>query len=396
MSSNSSRISRRRILKSVGAAAVSGGAATLLGASTAAAQQGAPAVLTNTQAGRKFRAFVKFNNNPPSVQQLTVRGLTGRQVLIRTEAAQTCYTNVDQVLLPGSIAERQDSRAPQPVIVGHGGVGIVEAIGSQVVRCQVGDLVVSNLHRSCGSCFNCLHMRADKCLSVNQTPTCDMQDGTPVVTTTGAMSELMIVQKNMPCPSSPRFLLLNSQCSPAWASDSGNRATGIDYPNINTQTVAAGTVLPNPAGGTYTAAANFVPYDPKTVITGNPNQWFNVNMFSLQPFVPCPGASGLCSTLGNASRGILRGPGLGSWNFSLVKDTPLHVLGEGGSIQFRAEFFNILNRANFAAPSPAIFAGGNSNSLAGAFSQAPNTSVAAITSTTTTSRQIQFALKVLF
>jgi S-(hydroxymethyl)glutathione dehydrogenase/alcohol dehydrogenase len=200
MSSNSLRISRRRVLKSVGAAAVSGGAATLLGASAAAAQQGAPAVLTNTQAGRKFRAFVKFNNNPPSVQQLTVRGLTGRQVLIRTEAAQTCYTNVDQVLLPGSVAERQDSRAPQPVIVGHGGVGIVEAIGSQVVRCQVGDLVVSNLHRSCGSCFNCLRMRADKCLSVNQTPTCDMQDGTPVVTTTGAMSELMIVQEEYAVP----------------------------------------------------------------------------------------------------------------------------------------------------------------------------------------------------
>ena len=179
-------------------------------------------------------------------------------------------------------------------------------------------------------------------------------------------------------------------------SDSGNRATGIDYPNINTQTVAAGTVLPNPAGGTYTAAANFVPYDPKTVITGNPNQWFNVNMFSLQPFVPCPGASGLCSTLGNVSRGILRGPGLGSWNFSLVKDTSLPLLGESGSVQFRAEFFNILNRANFAAPSPAIFAGGNSNSLAGAFSQAPNTSVAAITSTTTTARQIQFALKLIF
>ena len=180
-------------------------------------------------------------------------------------------------------------------------------------------------------------------------------------------------------------------------SDSGNRATGVDRPNLNTQTIAAGTVLPNPAGGTYAAAANFVPYDPKTVIIGSPNQWFNINMFSLQPFVPCPTGGGLCSTLGDVSRGFLRGPGLGSWNFSLVKDTAFPLLGEQGSVQFRAEFFNILNRANFAnPPTAAIFSGGNTPALAGAYSQAPNPSPAALTSTTTTARQIQFALKVIF
>ena len=36
------------------------------------------------------------------------------------------------------------------------------------------------------------------------------------------------------------------------------------------------------------------------------------------------------------------------------KDTKLAVLGEGGNLQFRVEFFNVLNRANFSQPNPAI------------------------------------------
>ena len=183
------------------------------------------------------------------------------------------------------------------------------------------------------------------------------------------------------------------------------RAGALDYPNINTQTITKGQILTDAFGNTYAAAASFVPYDPKTVITHDPNQWFNPNMFSLQPVVPCPGATGACNTWGNVSRGLLRGPGLGTWDFSLVKDTPVRLLGEGGSIQFRAEFFNILNRANFATPGPAqasgpaIFSGASGVtpvSLYGAYSQAPNQTNEAITATTTTARQIQFALKVIF
>jgi hypothetical protein len=180
-------------------------------------------------------------------------------------------------------------------------------------------------------------------------------------------------------------------------SDSGNKSTGTDRPNFNTQAIAKGTSLTDASGNPYVAAADFVRYDPKTVIIGNPNEWFNPNMFSLQPFVPCPGSAGTCSTLGNVPRGLLRGPGLGSWDLSLVKDTSVPFLGEEGSVQFRAEFFNILNRPNFATPATAaIFSGGNTTSLAGAYSQAPSTTSAALTSTTTTSRQIQFAIKLIF
>jgi hypothetical protein len=54
-------------------------------------------------------------------------------------------------------------------------------------------------------------------------------------------------------------------------------------------------------------------------------------------------------------------------------------------VQFRAEFFNVLNRANFDTPNPILFSSGAISSTAGL-----------ITATATTSRQIQFGLKLLF
>jgi S-(hydroxymethyl)glutathione dehydrogenase/alcohol dehydrogenase len=160
-----------------------------------AAQGGAPAIVTNNQGGRRFRGFVKHSNNLPSVEMLTVRPLTGRQVLMRTEAAQTCYTNVDQVLIPGTPTN-------QAVIVGHGGVGIVEAIGPQVISTRVGDRAIVNLHAACGRCFNCLRMRSDKCMNggaANPGPSSDMGN-TPVFSYTGGMSELMITNEEYVTP----------------------------------------------------------------------------------------------------------------------------------------------------------------------------------------------------
>jgi len=179
-------------------------------------------------------------------------------------------------------------------------------------------------------------------------------------------------------------------------SNSGNLITGADRVDINTQAIAQGTVLTNAEGGTYRAAANFIPYNPHKVITGNPGQWFNPNMFHMQPMVPCPNNPALtCGTLGDAARGILRGPGLGDWDFSLVKDTSTSLWGREGSVEFRAEIFNILNHTNFGMPaSGSVFNG--ATSVLGAYQQAPLTGVGQITTTVTTSRQIQFALKLIF
>ena len=157
-----------------------------------------------------------------------------------------------------------------------------------------------------------------------------------------------------------------------------------DRPNINT----ASLITANPCGSN--CAYTPIPYDHNTVITGNPQQWFNPDMFSLQP----------AGFLGNASRDMLRGPGLGEWDFSLNKDTALGFLGEATRLQFRAEFFNILNRANFNVPaSAAIFSGDptvDPLNLNGPFSEKIKSSAGRITTTTTTSRQIELALRLSF
>jgi len=109
-------------------------------------------------------------------------------------------------------------------------------------------------------------------------------------------------------------------------------------------------------------------------ILGTPTKWFNPAAF-LQP----PPNSGFW---GNLSRNNLTGPGLATWDFSTIKNTTLH---ERLSLQFRAEIFNLLNRANFNTPNLIVFTPSGLSGTAGA-----------INSTSTTARQVQFALKLLW
>ncbi len=93
---------------------------------------------------------------------------------------------------------------------------------------------------------------------------------------------------------------------------------------------------------------------------------------------------------GNSGRNILNGPGISDMDFSVFKNNYITRISESFNIQFRAEFFNVFNRANFASPNTAdnteIFnADGTPNGVAGL-----------ITRTTTTAREIQFALKLIW
>ncbi len=102
---------------------------------------------------------------------------------------------------------------------------------------------------------------------------------------------------------------------------------------------------PSNTGDTRNPVRPFVnPAFSGPVILGSPNQWFNPAAF-LAP----PTASGF---FGNLGRDTLPGPGLATWDFSLFKDTRLR---ERLNLQFRAEFFNILNRANFNTPNAVAF-----------------------------------------
>ena len=117
-----------------------------------------------------------------------------------------------------------------------------------------------------------------------------------------------------------------------------------------------------------------------SVILGKPGQWFNPNAF-----IAPPSTGGF---YGNLGRDSYTGPGLATWDFSVLKETLIH---EGLHLQFRAEIFNLLDRDNFNTPNLIVFTpptAANPTGLSG--------TAGAITSTSTTSRQVQFGLKLLW
>ncbi len=104
-----------------------------------------------------------------------------------------------------------------------------------------------------------------------------------------------------------------------------------------------------------------------------PAKWFDPSAF-LQP------ATG---TFGNVRRDSLYGPGLTNLDFSAARSAHLERLG----IQFRAEFFNVLNHSNFLTPNEVVYSSATSGI---------SPTAAVISATSTTSRQIQFGLKLSF
>ena len=99
-----------------------------------------------------------------------------------------------------------------------------------------------------------------------------------------------------------------------------------------------------------------------------------------------PVAVGTCSNLlGTSTRNDVTGPGLVNLDFSLFKNNQIK---ENLNLQFRAEFFNVLNRSNFLSPI--------ANSFLFDQTGAPIGGAGSINQTSTTAREIQFALKLVW
>jgi len=96
--------------------------------------------------------------------------------------------------------------------------------------------------------------------------------------------------------------------------------------------------------------------------------------------------------LGTAGRNTLQGPRTANWDFSVSKDTAWAMLGESGRLEFRAEIFNLLNRANFRIPSGLTVYTAD----AGRAVTTPLPTAGQIQRTITASRQVQFGLKLIF
>jgi hypothetical protein len=110
------------------------------------------------------------------------------------------------------------------------------------------------------------------------------------------------------------------------------------------------------------------------IVTGNPNQYFNPNAFIVPPN----------GTYGNLGRNSFTGPGLATLDVSLMKTTQIR---ERLTLQLRGEAFNILNHANFTTPNLIVFSSATAP---------PSGSAGVITSTATSSRQLQVAAKIIW
>jgi hypothetical protein len=112
---------------------------------------------------------------------------------------------------------------------------------------------------------------------------------------------------------------------------------------------------------------------------GNPSRYIKVSCFAF----PVPS-----TRFGNAGRNSLIGPGLVTADASLIKNIAVGGLHQGAHLQFRAELFNLANRANFAAPlanNKLFDARGTPVNFAGQ-----------ITTLSTSPRQLQLGLKLIW
>jgi hypothetical protein len=140
---------------------------------------------------------------------------------------------------------------------------------------------------------------------------------------------------------------------------------------------------------------------------GNPTQYVKTQCFAIPsapnmafwtancdpapPSVAGPVSFPDCYNLrGNAGRNILKAPGLINLDFAVFKNNHIRKISETFNIQFRAEMFNILNRANFAPPvlpdQTDIFNGDGTQ----------NDSAGQLKATVTEAREVQFGLKFIW
>ncbi len=96
----------------------------------------------------KFRAAVLNRvNTPLTLDTLDMAPLEHGDVLVRIRASGLCHTDLEA--MQGSLAY------PLPIVLGHEGAGVVEAVGKSVSQVKPGDHVICSWNPYCGHCFYC-------------------------------------------------------------------------------------------------------------------------------------------------------------------------------------------------------------------------------------------------
>src|ERR1700738_5283771 len=105
-----------------------------------------------TQAG----VFRKVHD-PLTIEAVEIDKPWGREVLVRTAAAGVCHSVLQVVDGIGRFP------LDRPIVLGHEGAGVVEAVGPDVTTVRTGDHVVACLSGFCGSCPQCLSGHPNLC-----------------------------------------------------------------------------------------------------------------------------------------------------------------------------------------------------------------------------------------
>lgn len=128
----------------------------------------------------KVRAAVFYEPHQPfQIETLDLAPPRAGEVLVRVVAAGVCHS--DWHLMTGA------TKHAAPVVPGHEGAGVVEAVGPGVTALVPGDHVALNWAPSCGYCFYCLHERPSLCETyVEPIWAGTMMDGTTRLSKDGA------------------------------------------------------------------------------------------------------------------------------------------------------------------------------------------------------------------
>src|ERR687892_2094930 len=96
---------------------------------------------------------------PLTIESVEIDKPWGREVLVRTAATGVCHSDLHVVDGQG--------RWPldRPIVLGHEGAGVVEAVGADVTTVKPGDHVVACLSGFCGSCAQCLGGHPNLCVA---------------------------------------------------------------------------------------------------------------------------------------------------------------------------------------------------------------------------------------
>ena len=129
----------------------------------------------------RIRAAVTREIGHLAIEEVDLAPPKNEEVLVRMCAAGVCHSDLHTM--------RGELRAVPPLVLGHEGAGIVEAVGSGVTTCKPGDRIVINWLPACESCPTCLNGRHNLCERLARTTfQALLVDGTSRLSTTDGMT----------------------------------------------------------------------------------------------------------------------------------------------------------------------------------------------------------------